>query len=43
MILTVPASAAQASADRAVAAGTVKGILTFRDHGDIRPRRGSHL
>ena len=29
VILTVPAAAAQVSADRAVAAGTVKGILTF--------------
>ncbi len=29
LILTVPAGAAQISADRAVAAGTVKGVLTF--------------
>ena len=29
VILTIPAAAAQVSADRAVAAGTVKGILTF--------------
>jgi redox-sensing transcriptional repressor len=29
IILTVPAGAAQISADRAVAAGTVKGILSF--------------
>jgi len=29
VILTVPAAAAQVSADRVVAAGTVKGILTF--------------
>lgn len=29
VILTIPAAAAQVSADKAVAAGTVKGILTF--------------
>jgi len=29
IILTVPANAAQASVDKAVAAGTIKGILTF--------------
>ncbi|MDO9508160.1 MAG: redox-sensing transcriptional repressor Rex [Thermovirgaceae bacterium] len=29
MILTVPANAAQSSVDKAVAAGTLKGILTF--------------
>ncbi|HDQ93376.1 MAG TPA: redox-sensing transcriptional repressor Rex, partial [Synergistetes bacterium] len=29
LVLTVPAEAAQSSVDKAVAAGTIKGILTF--------------